>query len=74
MRLLEELREEYAPSPHVLHALCLMRIEAGKIASAIELAREALPLCFQRGHLLFAAELIRALWAEVRSLLGRVSK
>jgi hypothetical protein len=72
VRLLEELRGEFAPSPHVLHALCLMRAHAGQPEQAVALAREALPLCFQRGHLVFAAEIIRALWAQVDHLgIGR---
>jgi hypothetical protein len=58
---LEELRAGCAPIPQVLHALCLMRQQVGEEDGALALAREALPLCFERGHLYLAADIFAAL-------------
>ena len=66
--MLEELRSSHAPHPLILHALCLMRQGAGHLVEALEVAREALPLCFERGSLIPAAEIFRALAASVKEL------
>jgi hypothetical protein len=66
--MLEELRSSHAPNPLILHALCLMRQGAGHLVEALEVAREALPLCFERGNLVPAAEIFRALAASVKEL------
>lgn len=69
---LEELRRDYAPDPLVLHALCLMHQRNGDVARAVEVAREAFPLCFRRGLGFLAAEIFDALEADAQSLgLGR---
>ncbi len=57
-----------APTPQVLHALVLAHHKAGHDERALEVAREALPLCFQRGAVLLAAEIFRALWTHLAAL------
>jgi tetratricopeptide (TPR) repeat protein len=65
---LEELHESYAPHPHVSMALTVCRYRAGAADDALELAREALPLCFERGHFYLAAEIFRELRAVMDQL------
>ncbi len=61
---LQDLRAAHAPHPHVLRALCLLLSRAKRHDEAIEAAKEALPFCFARGYVPFAAEMVRALWAH----------
>jgi hypothetical protein len=58
---LEELHTSFASHPHVMMALTVCRYRAGEADGALELAREALPLCFERGHSHLAAEIFREL-------------
>jgi len=59
---LEQIREDYAPHPQVLHALTLMNYRTSRKEEAIACAKEALPLCFDRGAVPLAAEIFRTLW------------
>ena len=59
---LEQVHEEYAPHPQVLHALCMMCHKAGRKEQAVTWAKAALPVCFDRGAPPLAAEIIIALW------------
>ena len=69
---LEHLRRDHAPDPVVLHALCLMHQRNGDIARAVEVAREAFPICFRRGLGFLAAEIFDVLEADAHALgLGR---
>jgi hypothetical protein len=54
---LQALNAEFAPHPLVLQSLALHNYRAGRIEPSIALAREAIPLCFERGHSYLAAEL-----------------
>lgn len=65
---LEELRVACAPSPQILHALCLMQAQAGRKDAALATARKALPLCLERGNLRPAAEIFRALAPQMADL------
>ena len=65
---LEELRKNYAPHPQVLQALCLCRYRSGQIDQAVEIAREAVPLCFTRGHTFLAAEIFKELIDHLSNL------
>jgi hypothetical protein len=56
---LQGLNAEFAPHPLVLQSLALYNYRAGRVAPSIEAAREAIPLCFERGHSYLAAELFR---------------
>ncbi len=70
--VLEAYRTQYAPDPHVLHALCLAYQRAGRSEQAIAVAHEAIPLCFRRGQGLMAAELFESLEGDADALgLGR---
>ncbi len=69
---LEQLRREQPPDPLVLHALCLMHQKNGDVARAVEVAREAFPLCFRHGLGVLAAEMLDTLEADAGALgLGR---
>lgn len=69
---LEELRATHAPSPQVLHALCLLLYQSGRAAEALAVAREAIPVCLERGSALLAAEIFRHAAANLKELdLGR---
>jgi len=57
---LHELRESYAPHQLVLHRLCLTLYEQGNVAESLNVAREALPLCIERGAQRLAAEIYGA--------------
>ena len=59
---LEQVHEEYAPHPQILHALCLMCHRAGRKEKAVTWAKAALPVCFDRGALPLVAEIVKALW------------
>jgi hypothetical protein len=64
----EALAAEYAPSPHVLHALALMLHAAGRIEDGTDVARAAIALGLRRGHTALAAEVFAAFWKQSRSL------
>jgi hypothetical protein len=66
--MLEELRASCAPSPPVLHSLCLLYKQAGQPGLALEVACEALRLCFERGHLSPATEIFRAFFSNFTEL------
>jgi hypothetical protein len=57
---LNDMRESYAPHPLVLHQLTMMLAEHGQPAESLALAREALPLCLERGAQRLAAEIYGA--------------
>jgi hypothetical protein len=59
---LEKIHEEYAAHPQILHALALMCHKAGRKEEAVTWAKAALPVCFDRGALPLAAEILKALW------------
>ncbi len=59
---LEKVHEEYAPHPQILHALSLMCHQAGRKEQAVTWAKAALPVCFDRGALPLAAEILKVLW------------
>ncbi len=65
---LERLRREHPPDPLVLHALCVMHQKNGDVARAVEVAREAFPLCFRRGLGFLAAEIFDTLEADAATL------
>ena len=65
---LEALRKNYAPHPQVLHALCLCRYRSGQTDQALEVARDAVPLCFERGHTFLAAEIFKELLDHLKHL------
>jgi hypothetical protein len=54
---LAELHESYAPNPLIMHRLCIALATHGHRAESLELAREAIPLCLERGALRLAAEI-----------------
>jgi tetratricopeptide (TPR) repeat protein len=56
---LQKLNSDFAPHPLVLQSLALYNYRAGRIEPSIELAREAIPLCFERGQSFLVAELFR---------------
>jgi tetratricopeptide (TPR) repeat protein len=56
---LQELNADFAPHPLVLQSLALHSYRAGRIEPSIAVAREAILLCFERGHSYMAAELFR---------------
>lgn len=68
IRMLDDLRASHAANPLVLHALVLACQQAGREERAVDLAREAFPLCFQRGNVALAAEMFRALWKHAGAL------
>ncbi|HET9233756.1 MAG TPA: tetratricopeptide repeat protein [Candidatus Eisenbacteria bacterium] len=60
MNTLQEMRDGYAPHPLVLHRLCITLAQQGKKVDSLELAREALPLCLERGAVRLASEIFGA--------------
>lgn len=56
LQSLESLRELNAPNQHVLHALVIDYAARGRQADALAIAREAMPLFFQRGCYAMAVE------------------
>jgi hypothetical protein len=65
---LEDLNESFAPHPHVLEALAVCLHRRGRIEEALGVARRALPLCFERGHSYFAAEIFREMRQHMAEL------
>ncbi len=65
---LEKLRRAHAPDALLLHSLCLLYHRAGRTESAIEVGREAIPLCFRRGRGLLVAQLLEVLEADAAAL------
>jgi len=57
---LNDMRESYAPHPLVLHRLCLTLNQQGNTMESLLVAREALPLCIERGAQRLAAEIYGA--------------
>ena len=57
---LQEMREGYAPHPLVLHRLCITLAQQDKKVDSLEIAREALPLCMDRGAVRLASEIFGA--------------
>ncbi len=53
---LDALRSTFAPSPQLLHALALLLERAGDADRVLEVAKEAVPLCIERGDTEWAAE------------------
>ena len=66
--VLRELRTTHAPNPPILQALCLMYTKASQPGFAIEIAKEILPLYFERGHIGPATEIFRALISNYTQL------
>lgn len=62
------LTSSFAPDPYVLHALCISLREAGQHTAALEVARDALPVCFRARQGLLAAEILEAVDAEPAEL------
>lgn len=65
---LMELHDGHAPSAPVMHALALCLHDAGRGAEALDLARQAMPLCIARGQVTLAAELFATFWKQAREL------
>jgi hypothetical protein len=65
---LKEMHTQHAPSAAVVHALALCLREAGSEREAIEMAREALPLCLAEGQITLAAEVFAAFWKQAKAL------
>jgi hypothetical protein len=57
---LKDMQESYAPHPLVLHGLCITLFERGNTMDSLLVAREALPLCLERGAQRLAAEIYGA--------------
>ena len=68
LSVLTELDKDFAPSPHVLQALAICLHRTGHTNEALVKAREALPLCFERGHATLAAGLFKELRSELERL------
>jgi len=65
---LEQACAENAPSAPIMHALALCLHEAGRAADALDIARQAMPLCISRGQVTLAAELFATFWKQARDL------
>ncbi len=65
---LEEMRAGHAPNPQVLHALCLSLYQSGRAEEALAVAREAMPICFERGHVTLAADIFRFAATQLKDL------
>lgn len=52
---LAALRSTFAPNPQLLHALALLLDRAGEADRVLEVAKEAVPLCLERGDTELAA-------------------
>jgi hypothetical protein len=65
---LQDLNESFAPHPHVLqtYATCLYQVNHTDMA--IEIAREALALCFQRGYTKLAAVILTTMHRDLDRL------
>ena len=57
---LNDMRKSYVPHPLVLHRLCLTLNQQGNTMESLLVAREALPLCIERGAQRLAAEIYGA--------------
>jgi Flp pilus assembly protein TadD len=66
--VLMQLHAGHAPSAPVMHALALCLHEAGRAAEALDLARQAVPLCIARGQVALAAELFATFWKQAKEL------
>jgi hypothetical protein len=56
---LTDLRGSYAPNAQVVGSLAICRHRNGDIDEAVQLASEALPLAFERGHSHLAADIFK---------------
>jgi hypothetical protein len=65
---LEDLRESYAPHPHVLWALTVCRPRAGDVDGAFEMSGPAMSLCLERGHTHLAADIFKELRQNAKRL------
>ena len=65
---LTQLHAEHAPSAPVMHALALSLHEAGRAAEALDLARQAMPVCIARGQVTLAADLFATFWKQAKEL------
>jgi hypothetical protein len=65
---LTELNQNFAPNPHVLQALAVCLHRTGHPEQALKTARQAFPLCFERGQVSLAA----ALFYEFRGKLHKL--
>ena len=65
---LVDLRENYAPVAQVLGALAICRHRNGETDEALQLASEALPLAFERGHSHLAADIFKEFKPQVARL------
>jgi hypothetical protein len=65
---LTQMHAEHAPSAPVMHALALCLHEAGRAAEALDLARQAMPVCIARGQVPLAAELFATFWKQAKEL------
>ncbi len=64
---LAELNQNFAPSAHVLQSMAICLHRTGHTQQAFKIARQAFPLCFERGYVSLAA----AMFYELRSELNR---
>ncbi|MEE8411010.1 MAG: hypothetical protein V3S47_00805 [Acidobacteriota bacterium] len=65
---LAELNQKFSPSAHVLQSLAICLHRTGHIEHAFKAARQAFPLCFERGYTSLAA----ALFYELRTQLNKL--
>jgi tetratricopeptide (TPR) repeat protein len=56
MEGIEELNRVYAPHPLVLNLMCVLQHRIGRTGDSLKTAREALPLCLERGATSLAAQ------------------
>jgi hypothetical protein len=65
---LEDLDRSYAKHPLVLQALSICHARSGDFEAGLRRAREALPLCFERGHSYLAAGIFKEFRAHIDAL------
>ena len=65
---LAELNQKFSPSAHVLQSLAICLHRTGHIEHAFKAARQAFPLCFERGYTSLAAALFYELRAQLNKL------
>jgi hypothetical protein len=65
---LRDMEQQHAPSPHVRHALTLCLHQADRAGEALVAARQAIPLCLERGNVALAAEIFALLWRQAKQL------
>ena len=63
-----ELKETYSPHPLVLHELCACLYKVDRVDESWNIAREALPLCLNRGALRLAANIYALHLSQVGDL------